>query len=118
MKTSAITYRFVDKACVFTLYKMRLTKKSKKLVWKKQPGDAAFHSALSYGSLEWPLWQERKERIVEQHNAILFSPLTISIDGMRYPRHNGEVGINDPIKFFLICMQLQKEENDVQDQSS
>lgn len=95
----------------FYLYSMRLSSQGNSIVWKRRQSPIAV-KAYSYFDREY-----KGEELAEQYNAVYagykkawWKTLGLTYDS--FPVHNRKVDIEDPLKFLLICMQLQKEQND------
>lgn len=131
MQTKAVT-KVITKGgrALYFLYKMRLTKRSRKLVWKKQRDPVAvFQYQYKASKRPYNLYREETLRAEELHRKIANRYDAICFDSdMRWkqtiiaitkpqfpsitPRHNAEIKIEDPLEFFLMCMKVQKEQND------
>lgn len=112
MKTKAITCRYVTQTkYLFHLYKMRLTKTSKRIIWEKQTTPILIFDQSPLRYFDESKILELGERVAKNYNALFFMNPWDVVEGKHSPIEASTVDL-DPLEFFLICMQLQKEQGD------
>lgn len=110
MKTKAVLIRRTKKNrphyrgdTEIVLYSMYLTKSSKRIVWRLTDRFGPFS----------PYTREAEiQKLAEQYNAYNLHNSQYCHDLSLWIEHNKEIKLEDPLKFFLLCMQLQKEQSD------